>query len=1190
MDLSQAQKLQQSWNRQRMLMIVRHDTELALYRIQLEEEKQAARDRNEHELEQFRIALPAHTFETMCVPMSQGSLLHALQQIDQAYEERTRPIKEAHRSEKDLHEHRKPPPARPAADELSAPSSAGSPDISSAPKLEVYANANLPFAPDGGLHICGQDYPTPSLTVSPTITQDETLQTHRTYQTHQTHPPRHGQQAEPSSRSLCYESDDGNQRLLFRCRIGKRKASPDGLPDPKRLRIDTSANALRTPLATSSVDDNQQQTRTITFSEVYQDGKAKHKDAIVKWPAGSRKWYILKCEEHGVHFKERAVQGAAKHLSGKLHGFPDRNQEMAVRTLGIHVVDCNEQRASMNNQSVAEAYANGYTPENPWKRGKRTRPDSTGTHAASSRPALISSTQMPACSSLEKRSPGKKLKPALPPLPGATSSPQKISGATEIQTAGVTSFQSMENDAPLHTVAKARTPIQEIRRKTPTSSSRKPSIPADGLYHPKVFHIYHGHWRDDDQVYPVMILGWGDQTEGGLQRNSNLADTGLLHKDSSPPKCYIYSDDAIVGWAPGYEDGGPKVKLRRFPVMFFDDGQTVAWIPARDLSKFPLYKPDPPKKADHPFHAARRWIAEREGFGDWEEREAAREMGRPEKTALVGMGPTVSSGNPVDKVEKPVSHENLENHEGREMDVNSDSDESVASSTATTETDKELRVWREKGGKIPGDGDYSGSDVDSNLDEEEMELEGDKPDALGRRWTFYPLRNTENTKTPSEAPPAGSLDPRPRIEVTTSILEGMASARKLAQQACLQPDTYSPSMIGSEAHTSTKNATSKSRPVSEEIATTSQPFDSKATKSREALPDKADSSISVADAMPSRKSLPNDIERLLEMTSNSSKGLEQEVSPSGIPPIHDTLSGLKHEDKIRSAASLPPRGTYMTEHAAARANSVPSHVVASQVQLKTASDAPAAVDEKRATVTDTPADLQANGASSPVAPLEERAPKVVDDAQADEHTVTASGGPDSKLANGGETGETMPLTLEGQAHIARPDIFKYEQSGLEEASYEQAPPRVQSPPRSATTAEASSLDSVPSASTRGPFLGAAEFEVSQYSHGDVSWTRCSGEACLKLFYSGDKNTMGTVSSSVEMTIDPAMMVGFSREPLSGSNGNSMISLAPAGGNGQAVKLVFDRSEGSPLEIGKTQSRNFIRWLRRVNPKIGCIGT
>ncbi len=70
-----------------------------------------------------------------------------------------------------------------------------------------------------------------------------------------------------------------------------------------------------------------------------------------------------------------------------------------------------------------------------------------------------------------------------------------------------------------------------------------------------------------------MILGWDDQKPGGLEHS--LVDTGLLdRRKSNPPRCYVYKDmdsatnAAIVGWSPGFEDGGPMVRRRKFPVMF----------------------------------------------------------------------------------------------------------------------------------------------------------------------------------------------------------------------------------------------------------------------------------------------------------------------------------------------------------------------------------------------------------------------------------------------------------------------------------------------------------------------------------------------------------------------------------------------------------------------------------------------
>lgn len=62
--------------------------------------------------------------------------------------------------------------------------------------------------------------------------------------------------------------------------------------------------------------------------------------------------------------------------------------------------------------------------------------------------------------------------------------------------------------------------------------------------------------------------------------------------------------------------------------MFFDELQSVGWLPARDLTKFPLYKRKAPVGPDHPFNAARRWIAEREGFKTWAAREESRRSGK----------------------------------------------------------------------------------------------------------------------------------------------------------------------------------------------------------------------------------------------------------------------------------------------------------------------------------------------------------------------------------------------------------------------------------------------------------------------------------------------------------------------------------------------------------------------------------
>ncbi|KAI8186048.1 hypothetical protein KHU50_005452 [Colletotrichum sp. SAR 10_65] len=112
--------------------------------------------------------------------------------------------------------------------------------------------------------------------------------------------------------------------------------------------------------------------KTITFNEIYQDGKAEFKHTIVKF---EDIFYILKCDEHGVHFKQNALAAAAKHLHGASHGHQKKEHRLAIRTIGFHVVDCTEELAKLNNDFVQKAFENGYKPLNqlhgPKSGGKR---------------------------------------------------------------------------------------------------------------------------------------------------------------------------------------------------------------------------------------------------------------------------------------------------------------------------------------------------------------------------------------------------------------------------------------------------------------------------------------------------------------------------------------------------------------------------------------------------------------------------------------------------------------------------------------------------------------------------------------------------------------------------------------------------------------------------------------------------
>ena len=89
--------------------------------------------------------------------------------------------------------------------------------------------------------------------------------------------------------------------------------------------------------------------KTMNFDEVYQNGSAKYKHTIIEHPNGSGKWYILRCDEHSLHFGPNPLQGATKHLNGKAHGKIPRDGDTAIEKLGIRVRNCDAQSAERNN-------------------------------------------------------------------------------------------------------------------------------------------------------------------------------------------------------------------------------------------------------------------------------------------------------------------------------------------------------------------------------------------------------------------------------------------------------------------------------------------------------------------------------------------------------------------------------------------------------------------------------------------------------------------------------------------------------------------------------------------------------------------------------------------------------------------------------------------------------------------------
>ncbi|KAM5349725.1 hypothetical protein ACJ41O_006230 [Fusarium nematophilum] len=98
---------------------------------------------------------------------------------------------------------------------------------------------------------------------------------------------------------------------------------------------------------------------SIEFDQVFQEGNAKIKYQIARYPPKDGRWYILECKEHGQHFDKDPLIGASKHLSGASHGNLPRKRDIAVRLLGTVVLNCTDELANQNNLVARESFAKG---------------------------------------------------------------------------------------------------------------------------------------------------------------------------------------------------------------------------------------------------------------------------------------------------------------------------------------------------------------------------------------------------------------------------------------------------------------------------------------------------------------------------------------------------------------------------------------------------------------------------------------------------------------------------------------------------------------------------------------------------------------------------------------------------------------------------------------------------------------
>lgn len=280
---------------------------------------------------------------------------------------------------------------------------------------------------------------------------------------------------------------------------------------------------------------------------MYQEGNAKFKHIIVEYPPESGEFYILKCDDHGVHFGANPLAGAAKHLASKMHDHQSKNYSVAIDTLGFRVIGCNAELAQRNNTAVEEAAVNGYKPVNLLQLsvGKRAR-------YVDANPEFANSFSTPI--------------PSLPLASPAAEAPSAMAPPPSRDTASPAMAPPSSRDTSTPSPAKDRRKSSHIR--TPSDRSTRSAVL---IPNPKPASLYKGFWNQDKRYYPVMVLPVKEADLSSVGLEKTLADTKLLQ---TVPLCYKLDKTAgkikFEGWAPGYEDGGPLVKLRQVPVMYFD--------------------------------------------------------------------------------------------------------------------------------------------------------------------------------------------------------------------------------------------------------------------------------------------------------------------------------------------------------------------------------------------------------------------------------------------------------------------------------------------------------------------------------------------------------------------------------------------------------------------------------------------
>ncbi|RTE67960.1 hypothetical protein BHE90_017663, partial [Fusarium euwallaceae] len=151
--------------------------------------------------------------------------------------------------------------------------------------------------------------------------------------------------------------------------------------------FDGTAILPRFPDDTTEQNWRRGPTRSVSFDQIFQDGKAAVKRVIIQFPdVEEGSWYILRCYEHEVEFAGPPFSGARAHLRSEKHGrLTSPRNALIIDHFGVEVLNCNAELAEKNNRVAlgvkqgstkrSVAYMAGGIPERQaWAWGSEQRP------------------------------------------------------------------------------------------------------------------------------------------------------------------------------------------------------------------------------------------------------------------------------------------------------------------------------------------------------------------------------------------------------------------------------------------------------------------------------------------------------------------------------------------------------------------------------------------------------------------------------------------------------------------------------------------------------------------------------------------------------------------------------------------------------------------------------------------------